>query len=223
MRLYDHRTGKSEELPRRTLRVHILNGAGYRALIITDVLRRVARRAYITSSPYFTAPTIEWDDYGIQRFTVVDADDPTPDADVYVMPEGASGPTDAHRLAVPHETGDWLSGDLDGLTARLAMLEVRYRERLHLTTETYQKAAKRLDNWRRQVADWANSPGRPLERSYASEAEKALADDLDTPTALAVLDRLTADPDVPPGAKLETFIHLDMMLGLNVVGLIGRV
>ncbi len=65
-------------------------------------------------------------------------------------------------------------------------------------------------------------PGPSDGREYAAQAEAALADDLDSPGALAVLDRLAADPDVPPGAKLETFIHLDMLLALGLVSAIGR-
>lgn len=61
-----------------------------------------------------------------------------------------------------------------------------------------------------------------MNREYVAEAEAALANDLDSPTALAVLDRLIADPDVQPGAKLETVIHLDMLLALDLVRDIGR-
>jgi hypothetical protein len=61
-----------------------------------------------------------------------------------------------------------------------------------------------------------------MDRAYAGEAEGALADDLDSPAALSVLDQLTADPGVEPGAKLETAIHLDLILGLDLVAGIGR-
>jgi len=62
-----------------------------------------------------------------------------------------------------------------------------------------------------------------MDRTYAAKAEEALANDLNSPEALAVLDRLVDDPDLAPGTKLETFIHLDMLLGLNLEALIGRV
>ena len=38
-----------------------------------------------------------------------------------------------------------------------------------------------------------------------------------------VLDEIAADPAVPPGAKLETFIHLDLTLALGLVSAIGAV
>jgi hypothetical protein len=82
-------------------------------------------------------------------------------------------------------------------------------------------AAARLEAWRSLVAGWARSPGRPMDRDYARKAEAALGNDLDSPAALAVLDEIAADPDVPPGAKLETFIHLDLTLALGLVAAIG--
>jgi hypothetical protein len=60
-----------------------------------------------------------------------------------------------------------------------------------------------------------------MDRDYARKAERALGNDLDSLAALAVLDEIAADPDVPPGAKLETFIHLDLTLALGLVSAIG--
>jgi hypothetical protein len=37
-----------------------------------------------------------------------------------------------------------------------------------------------------------------------------------------VLSRLAGDASVPPGAKFETVIKLDMILGLDLVALVGR-
>jgi hypothetical protein len=39
---------------------------------------------------------------------------------------------------------------------------------------------------------------------------------------LSALDRLAADPKIPPGSKLETFIHIDLILALDLVREIGR-
>ncbi|MGP4023875.1 hypothetical protein [Actinomadura sp. 3N407] len=219
LRLYDHRTGRAEPLPAgRGLRVQVLGGAGRRVLVVTDLLRRVAERAgrhvqVVSTSP---SPQDDWSDYNVAPFEVLDT--PISDADVQVSGDGGTG-GDALTLSVPRETGEWAAAD--ALSVRLAMLEVPYREPLELSDPRVTQAAERLSRWRGAVAEWATAPGRPMNREYATEAEAALADDLDSPAALAVLDRLAADPDVAPGAKLETFIHLDLVLALGLVSAIG--
>ncbi|TDC78203.1 hypothetical protein [Actinomadura sp. 7K507] len=220
LRLHDHRTGRTEPLPAgRGLRVQVLDGAGRRALVVTDLLRRVAgragRRVRVVSTPAF-AEEDDWSDYNIAPFEVLDA--PIPDADVHVSP-GGDTVRDSLTLTVPHETGAWTPAD--ALSVRLAMLQAPYREPLELSDATVSQAAERLGGWRAAVAEWATAPGRPINREYATAAETALADDLNSPAALAVLDRLLADADVPPGAKLETFIHLDLILALGLVSAIG--
>ncbi|TDB84017.1 hypothetical protein E1264_26130 [Actinomadura sp. KC216] len=219
LRLYDHRTGRAEPVPGgRGLRVQILGGSGHRVPVVADLLRRVAERAGRRVRIASTSP-FALDDYNVAPFEVLDA--PLTDADVYLTHEAA----DARRpgalsLVVPRETGDRTT-HTNPLAVRLAMLEVPYREPLELSETALSAAAERLERWRREVAEWATSPGRPMNRAYAGEAEAALADDLGSPGALDALDRLAADTDVPPGAKLETFVHIDLLLGLNLVSAIG--
>ncbi|MFI6517281.1 hypothetical protein ACIBF1_17125 [Spirillospora sp. NPDC050679] len=208
------RLGALEPPPGRPLRVHVAAGAGLRALVVADLLRRVAERrrhrVLLTVSPETAPPGRDWTDYNIRPFETRDADV----HDLLIASEGGG-------LAVPRETGD--PGPVaDPLYARLAILEVPYGEPLHLDADRLRRAGTRLEEWRRQVALWAAAPGRPMDRAYAAEAEDALAADLDVPAALAVLDRLAADPDAAPGAKIDTFIHLDLLLGLNLVAAIGR-
>ncbi|TDE30672.1 hypothetical protein [Actinomadura sp. 6K520] len=217
LRLYDHRTGRTEPLPGGPgLRVQILDGEGRRVLVVADLLRRVAQRAGKRVRVAGTSSlAADCSDYNVELFEVLDA--PLPNADVYISGSGAGA--DGLTLTVPPETGDWASAD--PLAVRLAMLEVPYRAPLKLSGETVAQAAERLDRWRTAVAEWANAPGRPMSREHAAEAETALADDLGSPGALAVLDRLAYDADIPPGAKLETFIHLDMLLAVGLVSAIG--
>ncbi|MFB4310644.1 hypothetical protein [Actinomadura sp. GTD37] len=217
LRLYDHRTGRAEPLPGgRGLRVQVLPGAGHRTLVVADLLRRVAHRAGRHVRLVSTPPGVDdYADYSVASLEVLD--EPLPDADVYVS-ASARADVDALCLSVPAETG---AAPPDAAAARLAMLQVPYREPLDLSDARSLSASERLDGLRAKVAGWATSPGRPMSREYAAEAESALADDLGGAGALAVLDRLAADPDVPPGAKLETFVHLDMLLGLGLVSAIG--
>ena len=221
LRLYDRRTGRAEPPPAgRGLRIQVLDGAGPRALVVTDLLRRVAeragRRVRVVSTPAFAVERT-WSDYGIAPFEVLDT--PIADADVHVSSSAGGTGADLLTLIVPRETGAWEAAD--ALSVRLAMLEVPYREPLELSEASVSRAADRLDGWRAAVARWATAPGRPMNREYAAEAETALADDLGSPAALDVLDRLADDAEVAPGAKLETFIHLDLLLALGLVSAIG--
>ncbi|MGI5167492.1 hypothetical protein ACQEU3_24395 [Spirillospora sp. CA-253888] len=213
------RLGAYEPPPGRPLRVHVAAGAGLRALVVADLLRRVAERrrhrVLLTVPPETARAGRDWTDYNIRPFETRDAG--VHDLLIASEEDGLEG----HGLVVPRETGD-PGPAADLLYARLAILEVPYGEPLHLDADRLQHAATRLDEWRGQVARWAAAPGRPMDRAYAVEAEDALAADLDAPAALAVLDRLAADPGVEPGAKTETFIHLDLLLGLNLVADIGR-
>jgi hypothetical protein len=234
LRLHDHRTGRPEPLPgERVLRVQLTDGSGrpladapdrpasagdagsvgYRRAVIADLLRRVAERGGRRVRVVCSSPVADdLADYSVQPFE----DGLLPDADVYVS---GAAEVDALCLVVPQETGEWASSDAP--VARLAMVETPYREPLDLSAARLASARERLDAWRGKVAEWATAPGRPMNRDYASEAEAALADDLDVRAALAVLDRLADAPDVAPGAKLETFIHLDLVLGLGLVSAIG--
>ncbi|WP_067477199.1 hypothetical protein [Actinomadura hibisca] len=208
------RLGAYEPPPGRPLRVHLAAGAGLRALVVADLLRRVAERrrhhVLLTVAPE-TAADRDWTDYNIRPFETTD----TGAHDLLIVPEGSDG------LVVPCETGDPGPAP-DPLYTRLAILEIPYGEPLHLDADRLGRAEARLNRWREQVAQWAAAPGRPLDRPHAAEAEDALAADLDAPAALAALDRLAADPDVAPGAKIETFVHLDLLLGFNLVADIGR-
>jgi cysteinyl-tRNA synthetase len=111
---------------------------------------------------------------------------------------------------------------LDPLAVRLALLTRHYRTDVDLGTKDLEEAAERLTSLRRTVAGWAESPGKALSREYVEEAVAALDEDLDSPEVFAVLTRLAEDETVLPGAKFETVIKLDMILGLDLVGLVGR-
>ncbi|HEY8479964.1 MAG TPA: hypothetical protein VIL71_09060 [Spirillospora sp.] len=220
LRLHDPRTGRAEPLPAGPgLRVQVVDGPGLRVPVVADLLRRVAQRSGRRVRVVSTSPLPEghdWQDYNIAPFEVLD--EPIPNADVIVSGTGHDG-DDVLTLTVPPETGAW--GRADPPAVRLAMLQVPYREPLELTAEAVARAAERLDRWRAAVAEWATSPSRPMSREHVAEAEAALADDLNVPAALSVLDRLVSDAAVPPGAKMETFIHLDLLLAVEVVSAIG--
>ncbi|MFC5749472.1 hypothetical protein [Actinomadura rugatobispora] len=224
LRLQDHRTGQALELPPNAMHVHVHSGRE-RALVTADLLRRLAersrRRVTLTRAAQ-VRPKADFSELNLPEVEVA-TEGELPGGAIWV---GSEDVLDHRCLIVPPERYTWdelaESASTDPLCVRLAILRERYREPDEMDGDLVVEAGRDLAHWREAMAEWATRPGRPMDRPYATKAEAALADDLDSPTALAVLDDLTADPDVAPGAKLETVIHLDLILGLDLVSGIGR-
>jgi len=111
---------------------------------------------------------------------------------------------------------------LDPLALRLALLEHSYRQPMNLTWETLAAAGRTLRRWRERVAEWANSPSKPMCAQYTADITGAFDDDLDTPAALLALRGLEEDDQIPPGSKFETFAGADALLGLDLARDVGR-
>lgn len=120
-------------------------------------------------------------------------------------------------------TGDLLAGhEHEPLAVRLALLSFPYHQPADLTEEVLAEARATVGHWRSLVAEWAESPSRPVPAPIA-ETARAAFDDLDTVAALALLRGLASDADVPVGARFETFLYADRILGLHLPRDIGRV
>ena len=117
---------------------------------------------------------------------------------------------------------DLVDRGLDPLALRLAFLEHRYRQQMNLTWDTLSAADRTLRRWRELVAEWACSPSKPMCAEVTSQIAAAFDNDLDTPAALRALRKLEKDPEIPPGAKFESFAHADQLLGLDLARDIGR-
>ncbi len=111
---------------------------------------------------------------------------------------------------------------LDPLALRLAYLSRRHAQRVDLTWAALAGADKALRRWRELVAEWAESPSKPMDAETATRVGAAFDDDLDTPAALRALKQLALDPGIPPGSKFESFLHADQLLGLDLPRDIGR-
>ncbi len=118
--------------------------------------------------------------------------------------------------------GDLAGRGLDPLALRLAFAEHRYRQEIDLTWTALETADATVRRWRQRVAEWANSPSRPMCAQYVADFLGAFDDDLNTPAALRVLRALEEDSEIPPGAKFETFAHADRWLALDLARDIGR-
>ncbi|MFB4279396.1 cysteine--tRNA ligase [Nonomuraea sp. MTCD27] len=117
---------------------------------------------------------------------------------------------------------DVADAGLDPLAVRMAFLEHRYRQQLNLTWDTLRAADRTVRRWRARVAEWSESVSAPMSQAHAERVEAAFDDDLDTPAALRILRELERDESVAPGAKFETFLHLDQVLGLDLSTEIGK-
>ena len=107
------------------------------------------------------------------------------------------------------------------LAARLVLLSVPYYQPADLADGQLTEAAGTVRRWRRQVAEWAELPSRPMAADTAAAIRSAF-DELDTVHALALLRDLSLDASTPAGAKFETFLYADRVLGLGLPGEIGQ-
>ncbi|MGW2085213.1 hypothetical protein [Streptomyces sp. NPDC001880] len=124
---------------------------------------------------------------------------------------GLQGPLDA---TIP-ETAD-------PLAVRLLLLGRPYATSVTVTGLALAEARRTLRDWRRSVADWAQQPSRPIPTDLLRQSHTAFTENLDIAAVLALLAEVAERPDVPPGAKFETFAHLDRVLGLDLARDVGH-
>jgi hypothetical protein len=210
--------------------------AGLRSYVLADVVRRVAEGHSLQVSAWHTAGAGPAE--GRELATAWAA------LNVHPL-EPAAEPPAALDLAIGPEPGQpgvrWLRAGparsdggagmspaavsgrgLDPLALRLVFLQRHYREPVELGWAALAAADRTVREWRAMVAGWANSPSKPMPAQYPADVRHAFDDDLDTPAALRTVAALAADPQIPPGAKFETFVHLDHLLGLDLARDIGR-
>jgi hypothetical protein len=150
--------------------------------------------------------------------------------DVHLVSSGAHPGDQLNGLVAPvgaariHRTGegaDDLLGGHESAAVRLALLSVPYHQPADLTEGALANAHARVSSWRLLVAEWAESPSRPVPKQVAEKARETF-DELDTVSALALLADLESDADLPAGAKFEAFLYADRILGLDLPADIGR-
>jgi hypothetical protein len=109
----------------------------------------------------------------------------------------------------------------DPLAVRLALMSFPSHQPADLADDGLSGARETLASWRQQVAGWAESPSQPMP-VHIADAASAAFNDLDTVSALALLRGLAPDASVPAGAKFETFVYADRILGLDLARDIGH-
>ena len=221
LRLYDARSGTYVTPGRDAVtRVGPQELGGACAWAVTmDLVRRVAARhrvrvavshvETVDEAPLLNArfpPTAEWraDDAG---------------------PRGGPPPAEVSldvRLDLFGSLDELTDAGVDPLALRLAFLTTHYVTRRVWVPDDIAVYDWNLQRLRRRVAGWAETPSQPMSAEHVRRVHDAFDDDLDTPRAMSVIERLDGDPSVPDGVKLETFLHLDELLGLDLARDIGR-
>ncbi|WP_171113092.1 hypothetical protein [Streptomyces sp. Z423-1] len=109
----------------------------------------------------------------------------------------------------------------DPAVFRLALLSRRRSDPAQLDDTALGEARDTLARWRRAVADWARHPSRPVPEEVRGQLRTAWEDDLDVPSVLRVLRRVENEPDLPYGARFETYAYADRLLGLDLTRDLG--
>jgi len=144
--------------------------------------------------------------------------DPGQDGLFVVVGAARLGRADSH----PGAGGGLLTGHRgDPLAVRLALMSFPAGQPAVLTDDELVRAGETLTYWRERVARWAESPSRPVPPAVA-EAARAAFSDLDTVAVLTMLHGLPPDGSMPAGAKFETFVYADRILGLDLARDVGR-
>ena len=106
----------------------------------------------------------------------------------------------------------------DPLAFRWLTFQTRYRSEMDFTWEAMATADQRVKQLRRHVADWGPPSEElgPAAKDLDSRFREAVANDLDLPTAVRVVNDLDHDPDVTPGEKRALLASWDQVLGLDL-------
>jgi hypothetical protein len=142
---------------------------------------------------------------------------------VHVVGEGGTAPSEGVRIAVApvHPAAPDIATDAEPSTLRLALLSRRRVEPLRLDTAALGEAHGTLVRWRRAVGVWSRQPSRPVPDEVRGQLRTAWEDDLDAPRVLRVLRRVETEPDLPDGARFETYAYADRLLGLELTRDLG--
>lgn len=235
LRLIDARTGETVDacLTRRGLtcveaHVPASDPTALRVLLVADVLVRALelggtpvwgllsgdrdRARLRTAAALGVRPFEDRSDAGAglgerQIIHVVGEDGVNPDGPCVAVAPAADGP------GTP--VGD------DPAVLRLALLSRRHGDPARVDAPALDEARDTLSRWRRAVARWARRPSRPVPEEVRGRLRAAWEDDLDVPSVLRVLRYVESDPDLPDGARFETYAYADRLLGLELTRDLG--
>jgi cysteinyl-tRNA synthetase len=109
---------------------------------------------------------------------------------------------------------------IDPLAYRLLCFGTRYRSEMDFSWEALEAAQLRLTHVRQRMADWESAPRSAELSETALEFDRrfrdALADDLDLPAVLVVLEEVRGSSAVEDGEKYALLGSWDQVLGLDL-------
>jgi hypothetical protein len=209
---------------------------GLRVLLVTDLLFRIAE---MSGLQVFTVRSFA----SRSPAQVADLDRAAKALVVHPAEEALAGPVDVHvaipgvlkddqngvvlPVAAAHLRGESGLDELlagrgrDPLAVRLALMSCTHFQPADLTDGDLASAQETLGQWRLRVAGWAEFPSRPMPPQIAAAIKQAFGD-MGIVAALSALRALEIDDGVPGGAKFETFVYADRVLGLDLSRDIGR-
>ncbi|MFI8169475.1 hypothetical protein ACIGAN_24380 [Streptomyces sp. NPDC085931] len=135
-------------------------------------------------------------------------------------PSGLPDPSGEARLTDEAGPSD-AAGPADPAAVRLALFARHHSVGVRLDGAALGEARTTLARWRAAVARWARRPSRPVPDDVRARLRDAWEDDLDVPGVLEVLRRVESDPELPDGARFETYAHADRLLGLDLTRDLG--
>ncbi|MFJ8537959.1 hypothetical protein [Streptomyces sp. NPDC093591] len=139
---------------------------------------------------------------------------------IHVVREAGAEP-DGVRVAVAPVHAQAPPEEADPAALRLALLSRRTGVPVRLDRAALTDAHDTLVRWRAAVAAWAQRPSRPIPDGVRADLRTAWEDDLDVPGVLGVLRWVETSPDLPDGARFETYAYADRLLGLDLARDIG--
>jgi cysteinyl-tRNA synthetase len=113
---------------------------------------------------------------------------------------------------------DLAAEGIDPLAYRLLCFGTRYRSEMDFVWETLEAADARLRQLRHRMAGWgqATEPVTESAKGFEARFREAIAEDLDMPRSIVVLNELVSSPDVPDGEKYTLLASWDQVLGLDL-------
>ena len=107
---------------------------------------------------------------------------------------------------------------IDPLSFRWLTFQTRYRSEMDFSWDAMEDADRRVKQLRRHMGEWAPTATTLDEAARAFDARfrRAIADDLDLPTGVRVVNELDRSPDVKAGEKYALLASWDAVLGLDL-------